>query len=252
MTNLSSSFRKKPNKLIIIHGLNNSERAFDSLKTQLQEFGFDTHFLTLPCHGENRFEAKNFDEALQCFDKNMKAHSTEPYSVIAFSQGALYLQLWLNKNPDRLPTKQVLLAPALIILKQKMAEILFSSLPAWIPTKSFSPRSIRRFAVLSIRDYKILMGGLKKFRELKPAFNIPTLLMIDPKDELVDAVGLEREFQKRNQNLKLTMFPREYLAMGLGCHHILFHRDYFSQEDWKKFTQSIRDFLEMDIQERSS
>jgi pimeloyl-ACP methyl ester carboxylesterase len=245
MTNLLNLSLKKKNQLIIIHGLNNNSNSFLPLTNHFREQGLEIHFVTLPSHGHDRQEAKDFKEAFACFDRSMRELTSAPFSVLAFSQGALFLQLWLEKRPDQLPLAQVLLSPALYIHRQGLIENMTKILPSFFPIKSFSPKSMRRYGFLTVGEYRILVEALIIYQKLKTELKVPTLILVDPKDELVDASALKEKFNTRESAiLNFVLFTRPYLKKGLGCHHIMFHPEYFSQADWKVFTSTIEVFLQ--------
>ncbi len=246
MTNSYNLFPTKPHKLLIIHGLNNNISCFDPISSYFQNQGFETIFITLPGHGENRNEASNFKAAFAAFDKKLREGASSPYSVIAFSHGALYLQLWLEKNPHLKPHCQVLLAPALYVQRYEKLSRLFNFLPGFFPIKSFSPKAFRKYQTLSISEYRILFEGIKTFKKHKAGFNIPTLLLVDPMDELIDVTKLKEELTNCGE-LEIKEWNREYLKKGIGKHHILFHPDYFEKDDWEKFTGEIREFLTLHL-----
>lgn len=197
----------------------------------------------------NRREAATFEEALGVFDACLHRKGSGPYAVFAFSLGALYFQHWLTLGKN-LPTGQVLLAPALYIHRFALARWVFSLLPSKLMLKSFSPAHIRRFEQLGVSDYRLLMEGLSLYHRKDPGFPVPTLMMIDPKDELVSAKDLEKKLGTK-PNLRFKLFPRPRLKPGLGVHHILFHPAYHEEEDWLRLTQEISEFLEKTIEERS-
>jgi hypothetical protein len=203
-----------------------------------QNLGYETEMVVLPCHGENRWEASDSKEAQKIFDERMSKFKNELWIGIAFSQGALYLQHWLMKNPEGKPIKQILLAPALYLHRQKLLSRIMTVLPSFFIMKSFAPKAFRRYQVLSAREYNILIKGILDFQKEPPAFYVPTIILIDPKDELVDAHNLKKSLRH------VEFFPRPYLKKGPGAHHILFHPDYFSQDDWAKFIQMIKNFIE--------
>lgn len=242
MTNSYNLFPKKAHKLLIIHGLNNNSTCFDPLRKLFQQQGFEIISITLPGHGEKRNEAKDFKAAFAAFDKKMREAATSSYSVLAFSHGALYLQLWLEKNPHMKPQCQVLLAPALYVQRYEKLVRLFEMLPGFFPIKSFSPKAFRRYQTLKVSEYRLLFEGIRTFQKHKAGFNIPTLLLVDPLDELIDVPKLKDELIN-NEMLTLKEWSREYLKKGIGRHHILFHPDYFGKSDWEKFTGEIREFL---------
>lgn len=230
-------------RIVFIHGMNNHDKCFNRMDSFFRNNGFETDLIILPCHGENRKEARDFKDALSLFDQKMKALGETPYVAIAFSHGALYLQLWLEKNPKHKPLKQVLLAPALYIRKQNVIEKALKLLPDWFIIKSFSPKEFRRYELLSVWEYKILIHGAQTFQKFKGPFKVPSLVYIDPKDELVDAKKLKDEIEKKNDNFKVQYFERPYLKRPIGCHHILFHPNYFQKNDWSMFMSSIEDYL---------
>lgn len=235
MTNSSNSFQN--NKLVIFHGLNNNPQGFEQLCEEFRARGFMVEMVILPCHGDKRDEASNDREALRVFSEKMKQFEGQDYVAIAFSHGALYLQLWLEKNLPHKPKRQVLLAPALAIRKQALIVKALAVIPPAMHIMSLQPKVFRRYNTLSAREYSILVQGILTWQKLRAKLRIPSLVLIDPKDELVDA-------QKLREQYPVTEFlERPYLKKGLGAHHILFHPDYFERDEWQKLISKIDSFL---------
>ena len=233
-----------PVKIIIIHGLNNNLDGFLPLAQSLNSLGYKTEILCLPGHGENREGAKSDDEAMRCFDQRMQELMKAPYSVIAFSQGALYLQLWLDKNPSSLPQSQILLAPALFIRHLEFLNGLMSRLPNFFYILSQTPKKLRRYNQLYVWEYRNLFRKAKQYQSIDKTMRIPTLILIDPKDEVVDAKRIKQELENRNTDTKIEYFERNYLrGRRPGKYHILFNPEYFSASDWKSFIARIDKFL---------
>lgn len=229
--------------LIIIHGLNNNQHLFLPLINHFSP-KYNVFFITLPCHGTNRKEAQSWREALSCFDKTISPLTNKPYSVIAFSLGALYLQLWLNKKKVNLPLKQVLLAPALEVNQFKIISTFSKLVPSFFKILSFMPREFRQFDSLSVTDYKILFQSLEEFIKIKKKFKIPTLIIIDPKDELVSAKRLQKTSScKADVAFRLWNRPYLNLTHGLGRHHFLVHPRFFTKKDWELFLKEIDSYL---------
>ncbi|WPU63164.1 alpha/beta hydrolase [Peredibacter starrii] len=250
MTNSYSLSQSRP-RILFIHGLNNNSDSFKPIMQHFESRGFETEFLILPGHDDNRKEARDFESSLALFDQKMKALGDRPYYVIAFSHGALYLQLWMEKNPTNKPLKQALLAPALYTHRQGTVRSLLAFLPAFLWVKSLSPKEFRRYEFLTVAEYRMLLKGMVTLHKLERSFQIPTMVMIDPKDELVDAETLKEEVEKKNET-KVIFYERGYLNKGLGSHHILFHPDYFLPNDWTLFMSSIEDFfLHSDLRNHS-
>lgn len=231
------------NKVVFFHGLNNNPQSFDPLINQFKHLGFETELIILPCHGENRHEAKTDEEALQVFQESMKKLKDVPYYAIAFSHGALYLQLWMEKDLSYQPEKQILLAPALYIRKQGLIVKALNLLPSFVKIMSLQPKKFRRYSHLSAQEYNILVQGILAWQKLRTKFRIPTLVLIDPKDELVDAQVLKAELERVNSGLKVEFWNRPRLKNGQGAHHILFHPEYFGGSEWQEYTRKLHNFL---------
>jgi pimeloyl-ACP methyl ester carboxylesterase len=231
-------------KLILIHGLNNNLQAFSPLMDRFKSLGYECHLICLPGHGEIREEARELNNAFNCFDRNITPLTDRPYFIIAFSHGALYTQLWLEKRPDRRPLGQILLAPAFYIKRHSVTEFLMNKLPAFFLIKSIAPKALRKYSALRVWEYRILLRGMKSFQKLRSPFKIPTLILVDPLDELLDTKLLEEKVQSKTN---FVLWPRKNLKKGMGCHHIIFHPDYFEKEDWDKFIKKICEFINAEV-----
>jgi pimeloyl-ACP methyl ester carboxylesterase len=221
MTNLSNSSLK----LILLHGLNNNLDCFFPLRDALNERGFDCVLVTLPGHGDDRDLGRNLSSAIEDLDRQLQPHLQEPYYVVGFSMGALLFQVWLEEKKRLPPKSQILLAPALKIKRMKIVSALMRLLPGSLPLKSFMPEHGRRRSALYVWEYRTLIEGILAFKD---RFLAPTLILIDPKDELVDAQALKRLHSN-------TVFVERPQLKGAGHHHLLFHPDYFTPEQWKDF-----------------
>jgi hypothetical protein len=184
-------------------------------------------------------EAKNVSEAIHILNQNLQPHINEPYNVIAFSQGALYFQLWMNQNLGSRPLKQVLLAPAIYIKNHKLLDKIFASLPYFFPIKSSTPKPLRRYAFLYIWEYRILFKAIELFQSTIQKFPVKTLVIVDPKDELIETDDLRERWIDQ-----IHLFQRPYLrGKRPGKYHIIFHPEYFSDKDWSKLINLIKDFI---------
>lgn len=242
MTNSSNSSQNL--KVVIFHGLNNNPQGFEPLRNHFMNLGYETEMIILPCHGEKRSEARDDVEALECFSASMKKLEGQKYYAIAFSHGALYLQLWMEKNVGTPPLKQVLLAPALYIRKQEFISKILPFIPSGLRIMSLQPKKFRRYNMLSAREYNILVQGILSWQKLDAKFKVPTKVIIDPEDELVHAHVLKSEVEKLNPGFEVELWKRPGLKQGLGAHHIVFHPDYFSEREWKEITGKIQGFFD--------
>lgn len=233
-----------PAKIILIHGLNNNMDCFYPLRDKLRSVGYEVDMLCLPGHGEDRQEAREYEKAQEHFDQGLKKLINGPYVVIAFSQGALYFQLWLEKNDDQLPLAQVLLAPALFIRHFTILDMIMARLPHYTFIPSQMPRKLRRYSYLNIWEYRTLFNKAREYQKINTPMKVPTLILIGSKDELVDAQKLKHELNKRNSGARIEFHERDYLrGKRPGKYHIIFHPEYFSLEDWEKFIEKINNYF---------
>lgn len=238
MTDLYKSSPKINPKVVIIHGLNNNQTCFQPLKNVLLQRGYSSLLIALPGHSDDRQHARTFSQAFKIFSHNMQVVTSEQYLVIAFSTGALYLQLWMRENPHLKPMAQVLLAPAFFIRRHHLISGMSKLLPSFFFIKSGSPKLLRRYSGLFVWEYRVLMEAISSFQSMA-SFEIPTLMLVDPKDELVDAARLARY----SSQVQFQLMERKYLWRP-GHHHIIFHPDYFQDGDWEKMLGLIQRFFQ--------
>ncbi len=231
-------------KLIILHGLNNNSTTWDEFESVMEARGFITIRITLPGHGEIRDEGRSFTAALKSFDEKLKPHVQEPYVVVAYSLGALFFQNWLLGRKENLPLRQVLLAPALYLRNEKWIRKVISSLHPKLPIPSIAPREIMLYKSLFVWEYQNLLGGMTRFHFDSHPTPVPSLVIIDPKDELIDAERLKEKWEEKNPGQERVYFlNRPNQKWGLSNHHILFHSKYFEGKEWGIFIHKIENFL---------
>lgn len=235
MTNTSSS-SQNPRKIILIHGMNNNLDCFLPLKDALSKSGAEVILLTLPNHGEERSEIDNFEEGLKAFHDRILPLTEEPYSVVAFSLGALYFENWLAGNLERAPQSYVLLAPAIAVNFEFLIRPFFQRLPKTFFILSQMPKMFRRYDKLFFWEYVLLLDGVERFRNLAEA-GTPARVFIDPKDELVNAKKVQDYYARKG--ISVEKIQRKNLKSSLGRHHIIFHPDYFQVDEWKTFISHI-------------
>ncbi len=230
-------------KLIILHGLNNNSSTWDEFESVMKERGLRTVRVTLPGHGKIRNEGQSFEEALKNFDKTLSPHVQEPYMVVAYSLGALFFSNWLLGRKDNLPERMVFLAPALYLRKEKAIRKIISSLHPKLPIPSIAPRNIMLYKTLFVWEYRNLLGGMSRFQNDQNPITVPNFVMLDPKDELIDAERLKSEWQKKSPGSEVVFLERPLQKWGPSNHHILFHSKYFTKKEWDFYIQKIESFL---------
>lgn len=237
----SSRSNQSPLRLILIHGMNNNQECFYPLRDALAAQGFDVAMLVLPNHGQVRDEHRNLDSAMEKFDRDLTPLVQDHYVVVAFSQGAQYFQLWLSRYQKTKPKAMVLLAPAVFINFLGLVEKLVHLLPETKTFKSKMPKIFRRYDELYFWEYRLLFKGVEEFARMRNLYSIPTLVMIDLKDELVNAKEVVSLYQQ--MGAAVNVIKRKNLRFTLGRHHIIFHPDYFQADEWSDFIQDLAGHL---------
>ena len=226
-------------KLIILHGLNNNSSTWDEFEGVMRSRGFKTIRITLPRHGEIREEGKDFEEELKKFSETIAPHIQEPYVVVAYSLGALFFENWLIGKKENLPLRQVLLAPALYLRNEKWIRKIVRNLHPRMPIPSIAPKDIKLYKSLYVWEYRNLLEGMVRFQEATHEIKVPSFVMLDPKDELIDAKKLRREWKAG----EVFFLERPRQKWGPSNHHILFHSKYFTTSEWELYIYKIENYL---------
>lgn len=216
--------------------MNNNLECFFPLKDALIESGAEVILLTLPNHGEERSEIDNFENGLKAFHDRILPLTEGPYSVVAFSLGALYFENWLASNLERAPQSYVLLAPAIAVNFEFLIRPFFQRLPKTFFILSQMPKMFRRYDKLFFWEYVLLLDGIERFRNL-PSSHTPAAVFIDMKDELVNARKVRSLYESKR--CEIQEVKRKNLVKSLGRHHIIFHPDYFQKDEWEDLIYKI-------------
>ncbi|MEZ4862589.1 MAG: alpha/beta fold hydrolase [Caldilineaceae bacterium] len=203
---------------LVIHGLNLKPARMQPLINELQRMGIATVLCSLRGHGKNYTPTPNLsaEEArLRSFQQvsaalwraevldayAQAAHYADaqqcPIYLVAFSLGAL-LGCELGANTPAVHfDSMALFAPALAI--QPLAHLL-RLLTRWprLTIPSLSDPLYRANRATPLAAYGALFHTLAKLRQQPlTRLNVPTLVFIDPQDELVSYRGLQRLIQRK-------------------------------------------------------
>jgi esterase/lipase len=225
-------------KIILIHGLNNNLESFYPMRDFLMGLGFEVSMLRLPGHDEQRENLFSLDQAMKDFDSKISALTGAPYIIVAFSLGALLYELW-ERTQKAQAVKKIYLAPAFELKNKALILGLVKLFKDRFPIKSFMPRFARNRNSLLIKEYRTLFAAVDLFKE-DFAVHGNAMILLDPQDELVDSRHVLRNWKNHSQ---IHLINRPYLKNLRGYHHMIFHEDYYSQEDWAKFQNGIKGFL---------
>lgn len=240
---------------LVIHGLNLKPERMQPLADELRGWGIAVVLCSLRGHGENYAPLAGYPPEvarLATFRQvsytgwraevmagyaaaNALAQAAAvPHFLVAFSLGALLGCELLATTPTVHFDRMVLLAPALALRPHSHLPTLLGRWPA-LTLRSFAPRAYRCNPATPIAAYSALRTALRSLhRHANAKLNIPTLVLIDPQDELVSLDGMRRWVQR----LHLTQWRFSLVNKGghradLRFHHLLLDADCVGQKMWQ-------------------
>jgi len=232
--------------LVLLHGLNNPPEVLQTLATHFASKGFKIHLFNLYAHKKGQpLKEQTLKECLQHIHYQMlQIPKEEEIYFLGFSQGALVFELYQMMNLCQHKIKsQVLIAPSFYIKRQTIFGLLTKILPLNTKLFSVTPREFRQFDGLNMSYYRLLIEQLKVFHKygMKTLSKVPTLILADAKDELIDMGRTHAEMLKNNlDNWKIVYLNRDLKHIKhYGKHHLMFNPDYFSADDWNAMMKEM-------------
>jgi pimeloyl-ACP methyl ester carboxylesterase len=239
---------------LVIHGLNLNPARMGAVISVLNEAGIDCLGLSLKGHGDNFRQRDGMDAAESrledfkrvshtlWFEETLAAYSEArqgadekqlPLFLVGFSYGGLIGLDVLAARLDAAFDRALLFAPALSLRGWDYAVRLFAPFPKLVlPT--FTPEGYRANPGTPIAGYNALFETLDHFEtHIGPRINIPTLVIIDPGDELVSFDGLKRMAEGYGLDL-WRFFPvrRSHSLVRGMLRHIIIDEVAVGREAW--------------------
>ncbi|HYH16380.1 MAG TPA: hypothetical protein VD794_14220, partial [Flavisolibacter sp.] len=169
-----------------------------------------------------------------------------PLYFLGYSLGALLGQTMIALIQEKASfDKQILLAPAVAIRKRShwLRILFFFNKQTLLP--SFTPKDYRANKALPLHIYQILFNEEKKLWAAKEHhLNIPTLILIDPKDELI---SYSRLLQWINQfklsHYRVIVLKEDLKNRKSQYHHLIISEETMGSVNWDIATNAIKQFL---------
>ena len=229
---------------LVIHGLNLNPVRMAAVVTALNAAGIDALRLSLKGHGGNFTPREGMDATearLETFKgvsyplwfqetcggyeqaRQSARQNQVPLFLIGFSYGGLMgLDLLASREEVRFQ-RAVLFAPALSLHGWDYAIRLFSPFPRMV-IPALAPAPYLANPGTPVAGYNALFETLDHFEShIGPRLNIPTLVVMDPGDELVSFDGLKRLAEEHHLN-QWRFFPlhrRRSLLNGMLRHIVI-------------------------------
>lgn len=250
---------------VVVHGLNLQPERLRPLVDEVRRWGIGAVFCSLQGHGENyqplagqsvtaarlaAFRQVSYGgwrgEILAAYStaSGLATDHGAPIFLLAFSLGALLGCELLVTEPTVHFERMALLAPALALRPVSHLPYLFARWPQ-IAIRSFSPRAYRANPATPVAAYLTLRTALANVqRRPSPALNVPTLVLIDPRDELVSIRGLQRLIRRHNlPHWRLHPIRKQPTRPDARVHHLIIDAECVGPATWHTMLTQIQRHL---------
>jgi esterase/lipase len=224
----------------------------EPLGEYLRSLGFNTYRVVLTGHStphDTSFPASSWvDDIRNAYTSLELANRALPIHIAAFSLGGLVTTRALDIFPELKPKSILFIAPALSLRALVQSAYLLHVLPPLtLGVPNIAPPYYRRFPHTPLFWYRNTIELYAQTRSLashERLQSIPTLIIANPRDELVSLSGLT-EWIKDNRlapawRLEVVRPARREPFMP---EHLLVDRGSFGESEWQRFTVRTGEFL---------
>ena len=251
---------------LVIHGLNLLPSKMEPIINILTDSGIDALNLSLRGHGHNydrhahndpararlaAFKSVSYElwKAEICAAYTVaRSHSAKkdvPIFLIGFSMGGLMGADLLASRPDIQFDKMVLFAPAIKMHGRNNLIRVLSPFPR-LTIPSYTLASYQSNSGTPMAGYNALFDSLKNFSDRAgPRVNVPTLVFIDQKDEMVSFNRLKQMVQDENlDQWRFYIVHKESTEEPAKVHHLIIDEPSTGEEVWKDMMQAMVSHLQ--------
>ena len=239
---------------LVAHGLNLKPSAMLPLINWLVSRGADVYLVQLSGHHTagtaiHDVKASTWQQEMLTGYHIAKKASVDlslPLFFLGYSLGAL-----LGQSIMALPAtsasfdRQVLFAPATALRRRAYFVKLFFLFGKRLKLPSYAPGNYRVHRSLPLHVYEILFNEQKnvaasRFRNL----NIPTLIFLDTRDELISYIRLRRQINLfALQRYKVVLLTGKLNDRKSQYHHLIIDEQSLGEENWKLVNKEMEAFL---------
>lgn len=244
----------------VLHGLNAHPARMSDIAKLLESLGYKTTNGTLTGHAPNTTQSdiekisaerwkKDFREQWHSANKDCETQSSERVFV-GFSLGALTgMNLFDSGEEKLLPSKMILLAPALALRKKTLLIRTVSWLPfGALPSLNHPDYRVSASTTLSSYDALFKLHDTWQNWAWRKTSFISTLLFLAPEDELVNSEKIEQEIRQRKlDDWTLSWISNSASKLKPNYHHLIIDERSQGTEEWQKFTALTKTFLQTHV-----
>jgi len=262
----SKSPRATKGVALVIHGLNLRPSKMESVIKALTNSGIDALNVSLRGHGNN-YDSQAYNDPARArlaafksvsyqlwMDEICSAYSAAksrcdikdvPLFLIGFSLGGLMGADLLATEPGVQFDKMVLFAPA---VKMHLRNYLIRALSPFprLTIPSFALATYQSNDGTPMAGYNALFESLNSFaRNAGPGVNVPTLVFIDPEDEIVSYNRLKQMVQAENlDQWEFYIVQKENTEGPAKIHHLIIDAPSTGEGVWKDMMQAMVNHLQ--------
>lgn len=229
MTSLDT--QEKKGVFLISHGLNLNPRQMEALGSFLQSFAFDIVY-----------QRDSFATSCALAVEQARAASL-PLFFLGYSEGALWA---LNSDPG-LFKKMILFAPPIFLrLRTRIFQKGVSYLPEGFPIPSFNLKEYREQSYLQARAYHQLFElHTNAYARLQSFSKNSVLVVVDPRDEMLDFHRLEKFAQENLPAWKIWTLSTPSTRLFRHYHHLIIDESRVGTEQWNRVKLALTQHLDL-------
>ena len=258
-----SASKEKKGVILTVHGLNNRPSVMNSLANLFTSSGLETLRGSLAGHRGSVSEAKDLTEKnwkddfknLYCLAHKKAKRLGLPLHINCFSLGCLLLLNFLNdleKTPHKAEIDKIIfISPAITV---KAPFIFFYQLLGFLPKDWIIPSlnlaNYRFQEGTTVASYEAFFQFLDKNKSLSTTLQktwkkIPTMIFMNPEDELLDFKKFKDFIDKNNlESWKINLINNDQATTSKVISHLLLDKKSVGAKAWSQMKEKILQFLD--------
>ena len=165
---------------------------------------------------------------------------------MGYSLGALLGQYVMILRPANIHfKKQILIAPAIAIRLPKIIKSSVFLLNENLKIPSYTPKKYRLNNSIPTKVYKQMFEWERSISKAGFRYsNTPTLIIIDPKDELVSYSEIGKKIERYNlANYQLIVLDTDLKGRSTKYHHLIVDEATMGKRNWVEVRKRIAEFF---------
>ncbi len=250
---LKSNPSQEGGVVLLLHGLNLKPSKMDAIGKVLTQQGHAVLRAALSGHRGDLKEQQSLTHRdwvldmhhLYCLASLKSQQWQRPLYVVAFSLGALVFLDYLNQGPDYRPHRLFLMAPAHTLHWYAHLPEYLDLLSDSFGLPSQNLKEYRSQASTSLAAYRAMEAAREGlFRVQTKNLNLPTIVFLDPEDELINLKKIKSFLAKNSLtrwSLELTSNRQHQLQKSF--HHLIIDKKTLGEREWKRLIRLLKNHL---------